>query len=1417
MGGAASTEKGPKRPLSVTNNAILKTTKVRRTRAQRGLAAKSSAFTICDRISTPICDPDITNQRVFAVLLGQNHPGKGVSEHHDDEENVLQVAIDQAEECNNMASECQGQDGIVLKISAFLTDVNSNNDRTANVIATLLLTGPSGSGVSFIVSKALSRSAGQLDDANCTLIYRQIKANTITALQLVSSISSQLNIAVPTCLEEVRKSLDAILRYGTNESPLILVLDGLNHLIEDPTDVNLEWLVPSLVSTSNLHTRCLFASSPFPKSPVELALCRSLVSCSILSVPPLTEDETKSLISAELEKANCLPAFTEDLQSKVTDVFALVHQNSMLDGLSPLYVKCVSAGILIPHLTNVHGHESLPDPLPGSCHEAFEQFLVTLETTYLQLEQSSQKVNPPVLIRPTRLEMEARKHLIIQILSLVTLANAAGGMTADTIQQILPPPPNPPTQLNGKVALTPTVVQILEHLVVAVPGTTCHLTKDKQNRWIWRHGLAKQVAEYRYLNIRKPADQFGAVDADDATKLLASVFVDSLSTQRRSGSMKNLTTLGNDMVLARDILRLICIAQKKNELLSQLLDIKTLITMSKAWGGVSGTVNKLMAYRRHALVERGIFLSRERVEDLDAIIMIMERHRKLLEIGIRESCLDIVFKQMLCISSGDWGTVELVIDGFQTRLKKKEEGFSQSRSRSVITRQKSGSSSRTSVIADKIWLFKSERDLRLDCIAQEPIILVQPTSSSFNHVSNLVASADGRFLTALVGLIQIRTFEASPFRELWTTIFEESVTAIVMSPTGKTMAIATGRKIHVYKTISGNLTASICSIDSDVTAEETIEVNHMQFSNETTLIISTQFGHLYCWSLSHVWGSAQEFKASDIVALKRSTESAKFIISPDEFTCAWWTPTFPTYTTEAVSISIPMAQLSIFNLSLETPSNALSHRVKLELPAITAAVRFMSKGNTIAAIESDSIYCVDAKTGDLSWSQTTLNAGISGDWVDVCLFTDLEGNEAVIAVSKDGWAVDVTNGNIRWRMDLGLKDGDTIARAEAMNGHLPNQKYAHARNQYAIGQHILYATKRGGLYAVALHNWPRTSVDSELTPAIGKVICVSCDPNSDQTVAVDSSNVIHMPSTQQIKISSDADSIIFTSIISRAIVIITQESVFSFPIGESDSCDIDGEQPRTGTSCALLNPPKTFIHASKALMCCTLSENTFAVCSNSSLTIISIDPDASPVAKSSVTLDSSLGTFAVLCAFMQGDSWHIACVTKSGAISIHDTENSANSTAVICEDIFTESGFEVGLPGFPSPEVLSASVSHDGKHLAVGDSLGGIRIISLAGTLNGAIRVEGAYYGPVVGLKWINGDEFVSLGADGMILVWRLNNDSAKIAVKGVLDVGNFGTTCLDLVEMRDDDDNAGKYRICVGGNDGRAHEYFMDSINFAK
>ncbi|KAJ3292015.1 hypothetical protein HDU79_001822 [Rhizoclosmatium sp. JEL0117] len=1442
MGGAASTE--AKQAVKAVNNAELHPDVLKTARTKKHVKSTSeNKFVVADRSSLAMFglkefDVDQVKLDILSSLTG-------VSTVDETGKNYPEGLLEQITQCKLLAATCSGRDDVISKIVTFVTTHGAKSEGGVEI---MLLTGPGGSGVSSTIAKAIVSAGQRLDASNTTLVYRQINSKTSTALLLVASICVQLGLPIPMCQTEIRSSLDSIISCGTDDAPLVAVFDGLNHMQDDSTDAGLEWIVWSLQHNSNPFARFLLSTSPYPSSSVELAICRSLLSCPIVALPSLSVQEARALLERE-----CASPLDTDTVAKFETSFDLAVGE---DGISPCYVKLLTTGILKPFLSKKEGYEVLPNPIPATPQEAFEKLLILLENHFPQEGQEEKKhTNPPINTRPIKIELDARKLLTIQVLSVLSLARFEDGLSCAEIQQLIPPSPHllPPS----KPAL-PSVESLLNELMKEFPDLQMHLGPDSKGRWSWKHSVARSVAEYRYHALSKPNDSIGENMPDEPTRFIASAYSDYVAAQRRANTKNVLQT--NKYI--KDQMRLLCIAQKKNELLTHMLDIRVIVAMSKAWGGISGVLNRMMTYRRHALVERGIFLRRDRMDEFDAIILILERYRRIIDIGIQERKLEIVFKQILKDGVLDCPAASGVLEGFLTKLRKKDDN-----PRETVTdtgRSKSAATTATQRVSfsleDKNWVFSSCRDMLVDAIGREPRILVNSSPKPENQVTGFLTSGDGRFVVAQIGPNQIRAFEVAPFKEIWTVVSPYTITATAMSPTGKAFAFAAGDEISIFKTSNGAKQVSISSIfveakqpeavdEADLTPEQIdppldLIVAHMQFSNDITLLISSQIGHLITWKINHNWASGQSYKGNDVEKNFNVQKTVDFAVSRDESTCVWW-ETGSSSTDLGPEHYHSSAKLSIFDLSLDTPSHALIHRLRLDIPTMTAPLQFNTKGDQIIVVECDSLYCINAKSGDLEWSITTSNAGLTGDWANVCFFKDFENNEALVAVTVDGWAVDVTDGYIRWRVFIGLTEGDTVEQAAAMNGHLPSQKYSYGRNQFSVGHHIAYRTKKGGLFVIGLQqlgsglkyalispagskanffdskagantkNASQEPADPEVTPVISKIVSTSCDPVSGETIAVDALSVLHISTSQQVKIATTDDAVIYGAIVNSGIVVVTRKNVLSFA-SFAEGAHKFGESALSGT-------PKTYAHTTKILNCAVLSVSKsqalttmlFILDSSNNIVSLSILSNGTPTVSSSLQLEpavspTSQDPIATIVPRCDGEA--VTLVSRGGRISIV-TVAPGTPSRTISGNIFIDSGSGLGIPGIKNPLVLSAALSKDSGFLAVGDSNGGLRFVNMAELESGisGLRVQAAFRSGVVGLKWLTNSEIVGLGEDGTVAVWKVDPTLKKVVLKGLLDCGNSTPTCLDVIEASfNEDDECDSYRVCIGSSDGRINEYIL-------
>ncbi|KAJ3354741.1 hypothetical protein HDU83_004656 [Entophlyctis luteolus] len=1405
MGGAASAAKrappGPPKQI-VEDTEILKTASVKKQRRFR----VSNGFAIGDKWPRPL-DPDVLAEDGWNVLLGRDRQLKLPDS----------LAVEQLIRCKESAANCVGYTDTVLRLSEFL----AGGDQKSEPCPVMCLTGAASSGVSTVIAKAILASAPRLESANVTLVYREIDASISTAQLVISSIKEQVGAPI--------ESMREVLAAGTRDNPLVLVLDGLNHLTDNLCDASLEWLIPALRDCTNRFTRVLLSTTPYPYSPVELSLCRSLASCTVIPLPSLTIPEAVSFLEG-LYAQSKMESLDVSVSAEVLKSLQLAA-TAEFGGITPCYLKLLVSGILYPHSQSKPGCEILPDPIPASTHEAFEVYLSMLEHTF-PMEAPATSIHS----RPSKSEVDARRNMTSNILSVITLSRYKRGLTVPELAQLMPPSTH--AQSGPKPVVS--VEKVLSGLASETVELDSHLRAKNDGRWDWTHSVARVVAGYRYHGLTKPSDAYGTGNPDDSTRFLASSYSNMLAAQKRSHAVVS-------AVCAKEQAYLYCVAQKKNDLLDVVLDIRFLTSMIKAWGGSSGCLHWLQIFRRFALVERGagIFLRRDRMDEFEAVIYLMGRFGDLFDVGAREQKIDIVLKQLIYSDTPEHHAALRILDTFFSRLSKKDDQEKVNQGR--ITRQNSANSviqMKTMVADETYWLFEQCRDCKVDALGQDPIGLVCPSGSP---VTLFVTSADGRFIVALVGSNQIRTFEGVPFRELWTHITDESISAIAVSPSGKLTALATYSRIVLFKTGTGSKFVTISTLDDGLSIIpndpslppfKNISITHMKFLDESSLLISSQVGLIYCWRVSQFWTSAQCFKAPEIeIQQEANVITTKFSVSADGFTAVWWMTMDHNGSSESLKQT---TKLAVYDMSLETPSNALSQRVVLEVPSVTAPVEFDIVESLIVVVEDDSLYCIDAKTGNLQWSLTSLNAGLTGDWVNVCFFKDLDNEEAVVGVTADGWAVDVTKGYVRWRMYLGLNEGDSVTGAKALNGHIPKQKYNHQRNQLSYGQHIVFSTKRGGLFSVPIYQFALgLKQPALLSPVIERVVSVSCDCVDAETVSADSKNVLHISSAQQIKAVNDDETILKVSIVNSVIVVVTSKGVLVYP--KYDSANTEEQ------CSALLSTPKMYTHSCKILLGKAVavgledspSTSLLVLDERNFITVLSIDPD--PAVMHSFesdfhesdpaailipgivkTLDQAGAELSILKkTYAASKRGRIASFSIPDLPRPENSESSiidAKANVILSENIFLESGCIFGVPGIRSPEVTCAEASL--QTLCVGDSLGNVLIarigdtdVTEGSTLTNGLKVHHSKQCfPIVAVKWLTISELLSVDSTGVVLVWRLDFEEEKAFMIGAVDgCGSGVPTCVDRVmTARNDSGEETEFRLCIGTLDGRVNELVL-------
>jgi microtubule-associated protein-like 6 len=92
--------------------------------------------------------------------------------------------------------------------------------------------------------------------------------------------------------------------------------------------------------------------------------------------------------------------------------------------------------------------------------------------------------------------------------------------------------------------------------------------------------------------------------------------------------------------------------------------------------------------------------------------------------------------------------------------------------------------------------------------------------------------------------------------------------------------------------------------------------------------------------------------------------------------------------------------------------------------------------------------------------------------------------------------------------------------------------------------------------------------------------------------------------------------------------------------------------------------------------------------------------------------------------------------------------------------------WEEGAPGAPTPRVVTLDRASGGRHVAVGDDLGRVRLLHYPCVVKNAPgRTAKAHGGSVAAVRFSADDEWLAAagGADGALMMWRTSGMEAAM------------------------------------------------------
>jgi hypothetical protein len=677
----------------------------------------------------------------------------------------------------------------------------------------------------------------------------------------------------------------------------------------------------------------------------------------------------------------------------------------------------------------------------------------------------------------------------------------------------------------------------------------------------------------------------------------------------------------------------------------------------------------------------------------------------------------------------------------------------------------------------------------------------------------------------------------------------KEIDCIAISPNCTSLAFSTCLGITIFKARTGAPTAQIAPASKNENWETNQHIQHLHFSNDTTLFASSKPGYLLRWKLDTDGDIPVTFqpnsKFTDVIGNPSSIRSAEFVMSSDSQTTAWWNPATG-------------KGLAVFSSPL---NGALKLLWMNEDMRLNKAPVFSKNGQVVFVVNGKTLVAYNATSGNVVWEIDLSVAGLGGGvWVSANSHggevsniggSDSVSMENIVAATSDGWIVEIdgSSGKPKSRTKIPLSKSD-----EVKTGTL-------AAPNHSLKHHVILSTNSGSLIVVptfitiSASSSGAVDIPKSFNAPMPSSQFISCSPDGSMITYADTNNCILLQIPQdhksgpvkQTKLplpSNTVSSLIQSALVDNKIVLATQSGNISFvpvtyPIHTPTNLppleDIQGLQsctvfqytensPRVTLLLSHTNNTKLEMWNPKEIPPVKIWNQTME--SGSSPSSSSSKPGVAVQFKNAAAPTSFVyATAEGHLTQRNSNTGEIEKVVTSNLFTdsqvTHTNQNASKSTS------------NTNLAGTAIPTIVSIDISFSDVTappvIAVGDSSGNLYILPTdpgnPKMKNKAIRVLRAHSGSIKSVKWlqpphpqadqqqpqskaVNGSTKVCVTCDtnGVVKVWEVNmgagaKGNGSVRVSGVLNLG-CGLNCMDVVTV------GGKYKVVFGGEDGRVHEF---------